>query len=512
MISSENKTKDQLLKIIHQFKKKSQELEDMVELQQDVIAQQKETITQQKETISQQKEAITQQGENIKELGKQIALLTKQFGMPDAEGNLLPASQTQKTTPDWVKPNKAKSDGTKSDGTEPDGKKKKKTRKLRAVHPTFKRREPNGIEEYYYDRCPDCQGCLTKGTEYSRRQVIEIPPILVQIIDPILYQQYCGRCEKKLVKPVDFTQITGGNGHYGLNLISLIAYLRVIGRMAIETIQNYLQAHFQAEISVGEITELLHRTAEMGKPVYEQFHKQIKSASYLHADETGWREDGINGYIWSFSTHRTRYFAYYHSRGSVVPSEILGADYRGILVSDFYSSYNYYLGEHQRCWVHYLRDLKDLEKEYSTNKRVCAWIGKVRALYKEAKLFSSSDRKLRVSERLCFEKKAVALGTPYQYANLPQSTLAKRLINFEKELFTFVEYPEVPSDNNAAERSIRPCVTFRKMCGGTRSEKGSKTAMVLMSLFHTWHIRAQDTMQNCKLMLMGNYESLLLDK
>ena len=67
------------------------------------------------------------------------------------------------------------------------------------------------------------------------------------------------------------------------------------------------------------------------------------------------------------------------------------------------------------------------------------------------------------------------MATPYAKSCLPQSTLAKRFLQFEKELLTFVEHPEIPSENNAAELSIRPRVMVRKMCGETRSEKGSNT-------------------------------------
>jgi hypothetical protein len=57
--------------------------------------------------------------------------------------------------------------------------------------------------------------------------------------------------------------------------------------------------------------------------------------------------------------------------------------------------------------------------------------------------------------------------------------------NFMDELFTFVEYPGCPSENNAAERAIRPAVIARKVSGGTRSERGSRTKSILMSVFGT---------------------------
>ena len=61
-------------------------------------------------------------------------------------------------------------------------------------------------------------------------------------------------------------------------------------------------------------------------------------------DETGWRENGVNGYIWSFSTPEVRYYTYRHSRGSVVVREVLGEEFAGTLVTDFYAPTTYTMG------------------------------------------------------------------------------------------------------------------------------------------------------------------------
>ena len=95
----------------------------------------------------------------------------------------------------------------------------------------------------------------------------------------------------------------------------------------------------------------------------------------------------------------------------------------------------------------------------------------------------------------------MALARPFVKTNAPQAILAKRMVRFEPELFTFVEHPHVPPDNNAAERAIRPAVVIRKVSGGTRSERGSNTRAVLMSLFGTWQARNVDPLEACVNML-----------
>lgn len=118
-----------------------------------------------------------------------------------------------------------------------------------------------------------------------------------------------------------------------------------------------------------------------------------------------------------------------------------------------------------------------------------------------ARAFRSVHPKERAQARVGFQAALVALAAPFAAASLPQSTLCKRLLQFESELFTFVEHPQVPCENNAAERSIRPQVIARKISGGTRSAAGSQTMAVLSSLFATWQLRGEESLAACRRML-----------
>lgn len=60
---------------------------------------------------------------------------------------------------------------------------------------------------------------------------------------------------------------------------------------------------------------------------------EIPDAPVVNADVTGWREDGINGYIWSFSTPSVRYLLYKQSRASAMVKEALGGEFAGALAA-----------------------------------------------------------------------------------------------------------------------------------------------------------------------------------
>lgn len=135
------------------------------------------------------------------------------------------------------------------------------------------------------------------------------------------------------------------------------------------------------------------------------------------------------------------------------------------------------------------------------NRGLAIWVGKIKAVYRRAKTFSSEDAKNRHAQRVSFEEELIRLARPYVKRDVPQRVLSERIEKFLSELFMFVEYPGASSDNNAAERAIRPVVIARKICGGTRSARGSDTKMMLISLFATWRLRGGDTIQDCRKML-----------
>ena len=445
--------------------------------------------------ILQLRSIIEEQAEALKAAQKEIADLKEEIARLKNGGQ---DKKPPPPPPHWVKPN---TNPSSSASTE-DGQKK---RKKRVQNFTWKRREPTKTVPHVCEVCPDCGRGLSGGWEYSRRQIIEIPPIEMEVVDHVVMARHCGVCGKDCVPKVDYTQESVGGCHYGHHLLSLIAYLRSVCRLPKQSIQQVLEVLLGLHLGLGEISQLLHRVAAVGEAEYEALREEVVGSAYVHADETGWRESGQNGYIWSFSTSEVRYFVYDKSRGHGVPEGVLGEEFAGVLVSDFYGGYNYYLGPHQRCWVHLLRDVADLKQKYPT-PGVLLWAEKLRDIYDGAKAFSSECPKARCAARLGFQADVLELALPYVNAGLPQSVLASRLIQFEAELFTFVEYPLVPSENNAAERSVRPRVIARKISGGTRSAQGSSTMAVLSSLFETWRLRGVNCLEACRKMLIASQQ------
>ena len=98
-----------------------------------------------------------------------------------------------------------------------------------------------------------------------------------------------------------------------------------------------------------------------------------------------------------------------------------------------------------------------------------------------------SSRK-RVKQQQQYQQQLLSICKPYLDGGAPMRVLCQRVERLLPELFAFTADPRVNTDNNTAERSMRPTVVSRKISGGTRSEQGSEIKSVLASLFGTWRL------------------------
>ena len=152
---------------------------------------------------------------------------------------------------------------------------------------------------------------------------------------------------------------------------------------------------------------------------------------------------------------------------------MIGDEFEGVLVSDFYGAYNVHQGLHQRCWTHLLRDIHQLKEQYSQHQGLAEWAREVREVYDHAQVYPGPDPQLpetvqqsqRVKQQR-YQQQLLSICKPYLDGGAPMRVLCQRVERFLLELFAFAADPRVSADNNAAERSLRPTVVSRKISGG----------------------------------------------
>jgi transposase len=382
-------------------------------------------------------------------------------------------------TPSGMKPPFAKP--TKSRGKKKPGRKN--------GHPGARRSKPERIDRRETHRakvCPDCGGPLCRCKETRTRYIEDIPNVQPEVTEHTIHRDWCPTCEKK-VEPKVTTALPGST--LGNRVLVLAAWLHYALGNTLSQIVEVFNFHLQMKVTPGGLMQMWYRLAEILYPWYQQIHREALDSAVLHGDESGWRVNGKTHWLWCFANKSLSFFMIDRARGSPALLKFFTQEFGGVLVSDFWGAYNAVVcALRQTCLVHLLRDLEHVEKYKSPSANWPAFAKKLRRLLGDAiRLWRRRDefsaesyasRRARLMARL-----DGLIETEWNDAQAKR--LIKRLRRHRHDLFTFLDQPGVPFDNNLAERAIRPAVIIRKNSYGNRSQRGADVQAILMSIFFT---------------------------
>ena len=363
-------------------------------------------------------------------------------------------------------------------------------------HPGSRRNTPDRVdytEEHRANRCPDCGGPLNRCNDTRIRYIEDIPEIEPEVTEHTIHRDWCAKCRKR-VEPKVPDALPGAT--LGNRTVVLAAWLHYELGNTLSQIVDVFNFHLQLKISRGGLVQTWYRLQAILYSWYEQIQQEALRSAVLHADETGWRVNGKTHWLWCFSNTTLTYFMIDRARGSPALLKFFIEEFQGTLVSDFWGAYNAVVCDlRQKCLVHLLRDLEYVEKYKSPGKNWSAFAKKLRRLLGDAirlwrKKGELSDvtfasRRKRLTARL-----QEMIETDWN--DVQARRLIKRLKRHKDDLFTFLDQPGVPFDNNHAERALRPAVIIRKNSYGNRSDRGADAQSVLMSIFRTLKQRGHD--------------------
>jgi len=279
-----------------------------------------------------------------------------------------------------------------------------------------------------------------------------------------------------------------GKSPFGINLMMLVLHMKYRGRAVDTHIQESLKVWYGTTLSGGGVHSILNRAAELFGASYEAIKQAIRDGKVVYADETGWRVEGENWYAWAFVNDKVSLYTIENTRGGGVPKGVLKG-FQGVLSTDWYQGYNSVDCEKQKCGVHFLRhthfvaNLPDASEEAKTFHANMVWF--IRKARKKHKKCKTPEERLRLHEAMLKALSVFWKGRTYkdkEVENLREWWLEKR----GDELLTFLKYDHVSWENNTAERAIRPFVTRRKICGGSRSKRGAERESINMSCITTF--------------------------
>jgi len=366
-------------------------------------------------------------------------------------------------------------------------------------HAGTRRKTPAKIdvrEAHRLPACPCCGGGLRRCKRTRTRIVEDIPQEITPVVtEHTVHRDYCPNCRKHVEPVVPDAMPNATLGHHVVGLSSWFHY--GLG-VTIGQTRDILASHLHATVTAGGLVDAWGRMAAALRPWYEQIAEQLRNTACLHADETGWRVDGQTHWLWCFCDTQSCLYLIDRSRGGPALRKFFTDAFAGTLVTDFWAAYEQVAADdRQYCLVHLLRELEKVDER----NRSAAWAAFAKLLrrlvrdgirLRKRPDFSREkyrSRILLVNRRLNKLADDAAGGV---YADADARRLGERISRHRDHLFTFLDQPHVPFDNNHAERQIRPAVILRKNILCNRSPAGADTQAVLMSIFRTLKLRGLD--------------------
>ena len=299
-----------------------------------------------------------------------------------------------------------------------------------------------------------------------------------------MYRYWCPTCKEKVEGHPE--GVLPGQ-HFGLHLMLLVCYLRTLG-LTWQKIQTYLYEAFGIKISHGGLIHMEEVVAKALGPLYERLQDEIRKARNVHADDTSWRIDGENHWLWIFLTKVVAYYTIRETRSRKVIEDCLGPEFDGVVVLDFYPSFMNLPYEQQKCIVHLLRKMRDFEKkpDFEPGREWKRVKMRVKRMVTEAldanENMENLEERSRLKQRLIARTEAVSqLPRRHIYAK----KIASLVGQYKESLFTFLDHEGVHWENNPAERGLRPMVVNRKTSFGSRSDEGAERRAILQSTAET---------------------------
>jgi transposase len=358
---------------------------------------------------------------------------------------------------------------------------------------------PEQIRETFEVKPTHCEGCgaAIKGDdpEPVRHQVAEIPPVRPDVDEYRLHRLTCSCCGT-----VTRAELPAGvpTGPFGPRPRAILAMFAGSYRLAKRPIQQLASDLFGLDVSLGMISKLERRAAEVLGPVVAEVAAAIVAAPSAHIDETSWSEANEKAWLWVGQADDLTAFTIADNRGADVARSILGTDKTKVVISDRFPSYDW-IEQHQYCWSHLRRDFQAMIDRQDEGSSVGSEL-----LEFSNRLFhrwhSYRDEKMAWSTFLGYARPIrwgvrQVLGRGGSCASGKTAATCRKLLEGEEHLWTFLKVPGIEPTNNAAERALRHAVLWRKSSGGTASEWGSRFVERVLSVAATCRQQGRDVLE-----------------
>ncbi|MEE8251730.1 MAG: IS66 family transposase [Gemmatimonadales bacterium] len=332
--------------------------------------------------------------------------------------------------------------------------------------------------------CACGQGQLVSPEPYYTHQVIELPPIEMDIHHFILHQGTCGGCGQTLKAQVPSEHQAG----YGPRLSALIGELGGMHRTSRRLMQDFCHSVLRIPMSLGTLQKVIDRVSQAILPHYDAIATLARQAPVGYIDETPWYCQNALNWLWTLSTE-TVSLSLIHPNRSKDAFFALIEQWQGLLVSDGYGVYQHWVHGRQTCLAHLIRTARGLSEKSDPHLAACGtWaLKELQTLCHMAKAPPTGGQWRAWYARFCH------LIDRYHERSDDAGRLTRRLQREMVSLWVFLREHGVEPTNNRAERALRFAVMWRKGSSGTESEHGNRWVERTLSLRQTCRQLGQST-------------------
>jgi hypothetical protein len=341
--------------------------------------------------------------------------------------------------------------------------------------------------EYNINNCQKCNYDLSNILKElkEKRQVLDLDlkDTLKKITQYQSYNKTCPKCGHENHDNA-YPKFVAPHISYGKNIMAIVVYLSVVHYVSYKRIVQTLKTMYKIDISEGTVDNLIKKASKLSKNEINKIISQLELSNMVGIDETGVKVNGNRDWHWVFQNDNNTFIVHNESRGTKVINEHFPDGFiDAIVVHDNYSSYNNLVASgEQLCLAHKLRDLN-----YAIECDNTKLMKDMKLLLQEAMIdhkenLLQSQREILKEE---YEKLFEYLLTRPTIEKSETHKQIKSLTKAKDKIFTFLLYPNVPSDNNGSERAIRNLKVKLKVSQQFKSSQGAKDYATLRSVIDT---------------------------
>jgi predicted RecB family nuclease len=334
--------------------------------------------------------------------------------------------------------------------------------------------------------CPECKTRAPKKGPLRTRTLQDIlfghNSLKRRIVRYVFQTYHCSKCKSVFGVPARFQLCR----KYGWDFLAYFFYHIVELGMPQRSVAKSFNRLFGFHLTCSTLNNLKTKAADYYMETKQQILERITRGPLVHADETRANIKGKSAFVWVLASMHEVFYILSDSREGEIAQKLL-TEFKGVLVSDFYTAYDSIGCPQQRCLIHLMRDLNDEVLNNPFDDQFKAIVTGFADLLKP--IVETIDR--FGLKKHFLKKHLVSVERFYrrmERADCSSDAALKCKERFERnrdKLFTFLEYDGVPWNNNNAEHAIKAFARIRDVIAGSSTEKGVEEYLTLLSICKT---------------------------